>query len=272
MKHERIIPDSNYKNLFFDTYIADEITGLSRDAVIVIPGGGYGEICSEREGEPIAMAFLPHGYNAFVLNYSVQKDGVTFPGQLIEVSVAIKYIKDHAAEFCINPERIFVCGFSAGGHLCASIGTMWHKDEIYEKIDMPFGYNKPTGVMLMYPVISTKHHEFSFKNMLNKETLTEDDCRMCSIDKNVDSNSSPAFILHTSNDQTVDVRNSLDIAKAYADNNLKFELHIYPDAPHGVALGNKITECCNPKYNNPSIAKWIENAVFWASEIKKEGN
>ena len=255
-------------NVYLEAYISDKITDLTRDAILIIPGGGYGDVCSEREGEPIAQAFIPYGYNAFVLHYSVQSDQKVFPAQLIEASIAIKHIRDNAEEYGINSDRVFACGFSAGGHLCASLGTMWHKDEVYGAVDMPYGYNKPTGVMLIYPVISYEFHKFSFEALLNKDSLSEEDAMRCSIDKNVDKNSSPAFIMHTATDNTVDVRNALAVAKAYADIGMPFELHIYPDAPHGVALGNKITRCANPMYENESIAKWVENAVFWASYVK----
>ena len=256
------------KNVYLTTYVSDKINGFTRDAILVIPGGGYTNICSEREGEAIAQAFVPYGYNAFVLHYSVRENGKVFPAQLIEASLAIKHIRDNAQEYGINPDRVFACGFSAGGHLCGSLGTMWHKKEIYDAVDMPFGYNKPMGVMLIYPVISADFHKFTFSDLLDKEQITDEDNKMCSIEKNVDENSAPAFILHTVTDQVVDVRNSLAVAKAYADINKPFEMHIYPEGPHGMALGNKITRNEIPGYENAAIAKWIEHAAVWAESIK----
>ena len=268
MIFKKIQLDPDNKEVYLEAYICDKITSLTRDAILVIPGGGYGEICCEREGEPIAHSFIPYGYNAFILHYSVKNDGKVFPAQLIQASLAVKHIKDNAEEYGINPDRIFACGFSAGGHLCATLGTMWHNKAIYDAVDMPYGYNKPAGVMLIYPVISSEYHTFSFQSLLGKEEFTKAEGDLVSVDKHVDDKSSPAFILHTSTDKAVDVRNSLAIAKAYADKGLQFELHIYPDAPHGVALANKITKCDNPKYDNASIAKWVENAVFWANSIE----
>ena len=125
-----------------------------------------------------------------------------------------------------------------------------------------------TGIMLIYPVISADFHEFTFKALLNKDQITDEDNKMCSIEKNVDENSAPAFILHTVTDQVVDVHNSLAVAKAYADINKPFEMHIYPEGPHGVALGNKITRNGIPGYENAAIAKWIEHAAMWAESIK----
>lgn len=234
----------------------------------MIPGGGYYEVCSDREGEPIAMAFMPYGYNAFVLHYSVGSNSKkTFPAQLIQASKAMKHIKDHAEEYNIDPEKVFVTGFSAGGHLAACLGTMWHKKEIYDEIEMPSGYNKPAGMMLIYAVITGGEPYASretFYNLLG--TCTPTNCQLleCSIEKNVDERSCPAYIVNTVNDEAVDIRNALLLAEVYASKGIPFELHIYPDGPHGMALGNRITKCGNEKWENQCWEKWIENAVKWA--------
>ncbi len=264
MLHTKISLEKCGENAYLETYVADKVGDFGRKAILVIPGGGYQNVCSEREGEPIALAFMAHGYNAFVLHYSAGKE--VFPTHLIEASSAIKHIKDNADTYNIDPENVFVVGFSAGGHLAASLGTMWDKKEIYDVLDMPNGYNKPKGMMLIYPVISAKYHGFSFDNLLGKDK-TEESLKMCSIENCINENSSPAFIMHTSNDEVVNVSNSLTLANALADKKMKFEMHIYPDAPHGVALGNEITKCGVEKWCNPSIAKWVDNAVEWADNL-----
>lgn len=263
MLYKKVLLD-NEVDAYLEIFIANKINGFTRNALLVIPGGGYQEICSEREGEPIAMAFMPYGYNAFVLHYSVDKP---FPAHLIQASKAIKHIKDNAEAYNIDPNMVFAIGFSAGGHLAASLGTMWYRKEIYDAVDMEFGYNKPTGMMLMYPVISPTVHSISFKNLLKKENPSEEELADCSIENYVDENSSPAYIVHTSNDKIVDVRNSLLLADVFRTKGIKFEMHIYPDAPHGVALANEITKCGNEKWCNPAIHKWIENAIFWAKNL-----
>jgi acetyl esterase/lipase len=171
-----------------------------------------------------------------------------------------------AEKYNIDPEKVFAVGFSAGGHLTASLGTMWSKKEIYEEIDMPFGYNKPKGMILMYPVTTPFSHLPSFKNLLRDENPTEDALDMCDISKHIDENSSPAFIFHTSNDDVVNVRGSLKIADILAEKGIKFELHIYPDGPHGIALANKITSY-DKSYENPALEGWISDAVTWAKNL-----
>ncbi len=254
------------KRVYIDAYIADKIEGFTRKAILVIPGGGYSMVCSDREGEPIAMAFMAQGYNAFVLNYTTYPDAV-YPQQLIEASMAIKNIKDNSAEYGINPDEIFAVGFSAGGHLVASLGTMWHKKEVYDAIDMPYGYNKIKGMMLIYPVISYNYHKGSINNLLGCENPTQEDLDKVNIENNVDENAVPMYLVHTSNDEIVNVKNALAVANAYAQRDMMFEMHIYPDAPHGVALANAITKCGNEKWDNAAIAKWVENAVYWANNL-----
>ena len=162
---------------------------------------------------------------------------------------------------------MFAVGFSAGGHLTASLGTFWHRKEVYDAIEMPFGYNKPKGMMLIYPVLND--HKGSFQNLLCKDEPTKDEIAYLDIVGNVDENTIPAFIMHTSNDPVVPVHNSIDMAGKLASLGKEFELHIYPDGPHGMALANDITEgdWGNPKMVNDAVAKWPEMAAFWSKNL-----
>ena len=127
MKHERIYLNDQERS-YIDTYIAD--SKAIRPAMLVIPGGGYCVVCGDREGEPIALDFFAKGYNAFVLNYRVGRVDDVFPKQLLDAGAAMVYIRNHAEEFGIDPRRVFAVGFSAGGHLCGSIATMYDYPEV----------------------------------------------------------------------------------------------------------------------------------------------
>ena len=272
MKCERIYLDDN--NGYIDTYISDPIDNLTRKAILVIPGGGYRAVCGDREGEPIAQAFVPHGYQAFVLNYYVGAEK-PFPIQLVQAAKAIKHIKDNAEAYGIDPEQIFVVGFSAGGHLAASTGVLWKHPEVCGAVDVPYGYIKPTGVMLIYPVISSTEdyrHSGSFHNLLATKEPTEDQLLSVSIEKNVDADSAPAFIVHTSNDQIVDVRNSLSLGAAYKEAGLKFELHVFPNGPHGWGLGTHVTSVGKEKFIIPAASEWVRMATVWADGVISDNN
>ena len=243
---------------------------LNRRAVLICPGGGYG-YCSHREGEPIALAYLAAGFNTFVLDYSVTnkaEEGKKFPGQLVEAAMAIKFIKDNAEKFHIDPNYVFVNGYSAGGHLAASLGTLYNSKYVTDAIDMSENYARPAGMVLAYPVISSGKyaHNGSFKNILHEDENDEGARREVSLETRVDENTVPAFIWHTRTDTTVPVENSLLFAMALAENAIPFELHIYPEGPHGLSLANSIV-CDNP---NEVVSQWFLESVRWMNSISVE--
>lgn len=269
MINEKIKLFNECDDVFLETYCPKKVWDIKRDAIIVIPGGGYSTVCETREGEPIALSFASKGINAFVLTYSVNRKR-TFPRQLIEVSAAIKHIKDNHEKYNINPDRVFVTGFSAGGHLCTSIGTLWHLKEIYDAVPMEYGYNKPTGIIPVYPVVSALidgAHLPSFYNLLGTDNPDKKDLEICSLETQVDEKSSPACIIHTSSDELVSVENALVLADAYRKAGRKFEMHIFYDSPHGMALGNDVTSLGIDLYDQPSLASWIDQSILWMKQI-----
>ena len=176
MKHERIYLNPGDDRVYIDSYIVND--ARIRNAMLVIPGGAYIGVCTEREGEPIALDFVQKGYNAFVLNYRVGK-GDRFPSQLIDAGSAMIYIRDHAEEFHINPKRVFAVGFSAGGHLCGSIASMYEYPEVKAAFGDDYVKVKPTAAILSYPVtvMHGSSHFGSFVNLTGKkqEDFTEED-------------------------------------------------------------------------------------------------
>ncbi len=250
-------------NVTLTAYVQNE-AWKKRDAILVIPGGGYSCICEDREGEPIALAYAARGVNAFVLKYSIGEKA-KFPRPLVEASMAVAYIRDHAEEFHIDPERVFCVGFSAGGHLAASLGTLWHLPEIYEETGMEYGHNRPTGMVLCYPVLSsaTRTHPDTFRRATGSENPTAEEMRKYSVEHNIDERTVPAFFMHTSNDQAVPVENSLIVAMKMAEKGMKFELHVYPDGPHGVGLGDWQTSQGNTAWVDEKIERWVDDSIYW---------
>ena len=241
-----------------------------RPAVVICPGGGYSFI-SPREAEPIARKFLGAGMNAYVLRYTTKEDAANY-APLIQAALAIKLVRERAEEDNTDPTQVYIVGFSAGGHLAASLGILWHINEVYEAVDMPFGYNKPAGMMLNYPVITGSGKEYShygsFKNLFCTENVSDEQLYRASLENHVDERSVPAFIFHTSTDKLVPVQSALRLADAYAEKRMPFELHIYPNGPHGMALANEITSVGNRDFIDPAMEKWIENAVVWSKKIR----
>jgi len=257
------------KNITLTAYITDNDPALNappRPAIVVLPGGGYRAL-SDREGEPIVKKFLAAGFNAFLLRYGIG-EAARFPRPLVEVSRAIVHIRENAEKYHIDPARVFVVGFSAGGHLCASIGTLWHEEFAKASPDMPEGANRPTGVILSYPVISSGKyaHRGSFNNILGTETPTEEQLRAYSLEYHVDERTVPAYIWHTTEDKTVPVENSLMFAAQMAKHKIPFEMHIFPKGPHGLALAGPETNRGLP-CNYPEAAQWIDEAIDWTKRV-----
>ncbi len=234
-----------------------------RPAILIFPGGGYA-YCSPREAEPIAHEFIAHGYNAFVLDYSV-KGAAVYPTQLIEASLAMKFLRDNAEKLRIDPERIFVIGFSAGGHLAATLGTMWHRDFVYNTINMPYGYNKPTGMILCYPVITSGKyaHRGSFDSLLGDGKNDKKLLREVSLEYAVTKKTVPTFIWHTCTDQAVPVINSVLFAEALSKKNIPYELHIYPEGRHGMSLCREYLDA-----ENEYAGDWVRCAEHWMKNTK----
>lgn len=259
----------NDENITLTSYITNTVDGYNPEAILVIPGGGYANVCTMREGEPIALAFVARGYNAFVLHYSVGAKA-KFPAPLVDASLAIAHIKRHSEEYHINPDRIFVTGFSAGGHLCAMIGTMWNHEEVYKNTDIQFGENKPCGCMPIYPVITATEgecHFGSFQNLIGSETPTREKLEYFSLENRVSEETVPMFITSTATDDLVPVESSLYLATALSKKGIPFELHIYPYGPHGLALGNEITALNNTDMQNGRYSRWVDDACAWVKEM-----
>lgn len=272
MKLERIQLVEGRPDVYLDAYVAEPMKGFTRKALLVIPGGAYLHV-GAGEGEPIVQAFIPYGYNAFILHYTVgENNGRPFPAQLIEATLAIKHIKDHADEYGIDPEELFVVGFSAGGHLAGAVATMWKREDVMEAAGIPYGYNKPKGVMLIYPMISPDYsncekYTHAWETLLGCENPPKERLDMAAVEKHADADSAPIFLAHTFNDPIVDVRNAMALGKVYAEAGVPFEMHIYPDGPHGLSVANETSARGRPGYINPAFAEWVRLAAAWAETL-----
>lgn len=232
-----------------------------RPCMVVCPGGGYG-MCSQRESEPIALHFLPEGYNVFVITYSVNPN--RFPTQIREVAALMELIYSKADEWNCDTNRILIGGFSAGGHLAAHYSTMYDCKEVREVFPESKAVN---GSVLCYPVITADpsySHKGSFINLTGRSTPTEEDINYFSCDRNVKENTPPAFIWHTAADNAVPVTNSILYATSLSKFKIPFELHIYPYGQHGLSTSDAQTldnADTSPLY--PHVKAWIDSLKKW---------
>lgn len=261
-------------------YLKDNTNGkpqAKRKAVIICPGGGY-EFCSTREAEPVAFQFLAMDCQAFVLNYSTFPS--RFPTALRQLASAVALVRTNAEEWHVDANQIIVCGFSAGGHLAASLGVFWNRDFVWNALQLEKEAVRPNGLILAYPVISSGPfaHEGSFDNLTgnvreDKEGLDAGEYlrRFLSLEHQAGPHVPPVFMWHTDTDRTVPVENALLFAMALKRAGVSLELHIFPTGRHGLALANEETtkdlDDNRGTYLVPSCQIWTSLAREWLSRL-----
>lgn len=244
-----------------DTYVLKG--DKKRGAVLICPGGGYGKT-SPREAEPIALKFNAAGFHAFVLYYSCAPR--RHPQPLLDISRAMCIIRNNAEEWQVNTDKIAVCGFSAGGHLVASLGVFYDKPYLKNIEGIDAGLNKPNALILVYPVISTGEfaHKLSFERLFG-ENPTAEALEEASLENAVSDKVPPTFLMHTYEDASVPIENSLLFAAALRKNKVPFEMHIYPRGPHGISLATEETRREDGE-NYPHVANWIGLCIEWLKD------
>lgn len=235
-----------------------------RPAVIVCPGGGY-SYTSCREAECIALRYCGAGFHSFVLHYSVAPSG--FPAAVCELSKAVKYVKEIADENNIDKDKIFVIGFSAGGHLVASLGVHFAHPDVMKFADVDGEENLPAGLILAYPVITSEEgfcHEGTIKNFCAGDLAKRE---LASLENYVSEKTPPCFIWHTFTDQAVPVESSLRFATSLRKNAVPFEMHIFPEGPHGLSLADEMT-APRESWVYPEVQPWMDMSIRWIKNLK----
>jgi acetyl esterase/lipase len=223
-------------------------------AVVICPGGGYARLAIGHEGYDVAKRFNEMGVAAFVLKYRLP-NGQTQPdpsiAPLLDAQQALRLVREQATKYNLNPERIGLMGFSAGGHLAATAGTHFAK---------PVGVNpgstsvRPAFLMLIYPVISFSDslmHKGSRNNLLS-DNPAADQVRLYSNELQVTAQTPPTFLVHAEDDKVVPVQNSIVFYQALHRHNVPAEMHLYPKGGHGFGMNNKTTK-----------DQWVERLQNW---------
>jgi acetyl esterase/lipase len=212
-------------------------TDKPRGAVLVCPGGGYTKR-ADHEGHLIAECFNKAGIHAFVLHYRVAPN--RHPAPLSDARRGIRIIRANAGDWKVNPGKIAICGFSAGGHLAASLGVHYGLEDSSPGDDIDKQPARPDALILSYAVLVANKfkHPGSFDNLLGKGHARELR-ELMSLERHVDKNTPPAFLWHTAEDPAVPVENSLIFAVRLSKFNVPFELHVYEKGKHGMGLGTE---------------------------------
>ena len=222
----------------------------TRTAVLIFPGGGYRFLSIDKEGDDIARWFAERGVMGITVTYRHGGGRHEHPVPLSDGHRAIELVRQHADEWNLDPSRIGAIGFSAGGHLAASVATHGEVNQ------------RPNFVALIYPVISMREgttHMGSRNNLLGKQPEDATVARL-SCDEQVDELSPPAFLSHSTDDRAVPVENSIQYYNACRKAKIDCELHVYPKGGHGYGMRQ------GPNWAE-ALETWLQSNGWMAEEI-----
>ena len=236
-----------------DLYLLD--TDKPRDAVLVLPGGGYNHL-APHEGEPVARLFNARGYHAFVTQYRVQPHPPS--SAFLDARRSVQLVRSRAAEWGI--ERLAVCGFSAGGHLAGLVGVHFDEGDPQANDTIERFSCRPDALILCYAWLSAIDTEPNDIRVPPCQDTVQFRKRI-SAEQNVSDKTPPAFLWHTSDDQRVPVKHSLLFAEALRRYNIPFELHVYRQGRHGLGLAGE----------SPHVASWTNLCCEWLESMRWRG-
>ena len=258
------------KTATMTAYLQDNIpvqAGRMRPAAIIVPGGGY-QRCSEREAEPVALALIARGYQAFVIDYTVldhteaARGVALLPYPLYDLAHAVATIRAQAEEWSVDTERLTLIGFSAGAHLCAAYTAVSRRLTFPFDADCALQDLSVAAQILCYPVI-----DFSC-GWPGDEVIARaisDEPEMYELQRLVDKDTPRTFIWHTAEDSFVPVRNTLRYATALTLSDVDFDCHIYHRGRHGLSLATEQTGA-DEEHRDPHVAGWLDVAIEWLEE------
>ena len=234
---------------------ADKANGT---AVIICPGGGYQHLAVAHEGDEVAKRFNEKGVTAIVLKYRLPDDTTMVDksfGPLQDAQQAIYMLRKNAVKWKINPARIGIMGFSAGGHLASSLAVHYADSKIENKEKLSL---RPDFAILIYPVISflDSPHMGSVKNLIGANG-TQAQKEYFSSERQVNAQTPITFLVHANNDTAVPVQNSILFDQALVKNKVAVEAHLYPGGGHGFGMHNKTTS-----------DDWFERLENWMAANK----
>ncbi|KRO14697.1 lipase esterase [Lactiplantibacillus xiangfangensis] len=246
--------------------ISDFEENVDYPVMIICPGGGF-TYHSGREEAPIATRFNAEGMHTIILNYQLEtEDESVYPWALQQVAQTIAWVTAHAQKRHVATDRIFLTGFSAGGHVVALYNAVATDPELRQQYGLDDYAGEHAAVILGYPVIDLNA---GFPTSDADKKLVTADEQLWAAQKLVSKATKPAFVWQTATDELVPAQNSMLYVQALMANDVDVEYHLYGSGIHGLALANHVTEKpTKSKYLNKAASQWVNLATQW---LQQEG-
>lgn len=237
-----------------------------RPAIIFLPGGAFRK-CTPKAGDPMAVNFLTAGFDVFTLYYSLG-DSALFPQVLDDACKAIWTVRKNADEWHIDPDKIAMGGFSAGGSITSMLGTLWNTPGLCERLGIPVGQNNPNALILGYaPTVHDDEVAKAGNTRLVPGAILHQNPPELNTYKLVGSQTPPTFIWHTYEDEKVPCVNALKFANACLDNKVPFELHLFQHGKHGLNTATDLSAYGQEIPTNTGY--WIPLCINWLRDLFK---
>lgn len=281
-----------------ETYLQDSQIRYKKykkkSAMIICPGGAY-LIHATKEGEPVAVEFMQRGFQCFVLRYSIGTDrehpgtginqNAKYPVQVLQIMEAMHLIQEHADEWQIDRKQIFVSGFSAGGHVAASLAVRWNDPALLRQLYFqPKGNElKPAGAILGYPMLCLNQESYMetvdqgiqentkllYQTIFHTEFPNEQQRESVNLMNYISKDSAPAFLWNCIDDPVVFYRNAIDYVDKCRENGVSCEYHLFAQGGHGLSVNSELT-VMDEKEINLSVTQWKELAVAWCCQVSQK--
>lgn len=239
--------------------VLTEIKPKLRPAMLVIAGGAY-VFVAPRESGTVALQYAANGYATFALQYSIK---VPYPTALLEACMAVIYIRENADKYNVDVNHVAAIGFSAGGHLAASLANLYNEKEIQSVLKDKTKLARIDAVLLSYSVITMGE----YTDRQTRKVITggnEELAARLSLENRVTKDSPPAFIWHTCEDNAVPAENALLYASACRRNNVPFALHVFEHGWHGLSLCSEETnDQTDADKELSNVGKWFDLSLDW---------
>lgn len=283
MKHFRLPLWMGREDVAITAYLAEEpkmpgMRMLKRPAVVVVPGGGY-LACSIMggEGDETPAAFFTAGYQTFMLEYTVKMNAgdhpTAAPSALRDLGKAMMVIREHAEEWNVDPQRIAICGFSAGGHLCGMLATRWDDPILHGYFGIAPDVFRPQAAILCYPLTDYLEQKelpdemgpLSNMALFGTEAPSPEQLLDQSPAHHISDKTPPIFLVHAMDDHLVTPLHTLNMVKACHEKGIPCEAHLFYQGGHGFGLGSDMAEPSRAD-RKCRCGQWFELALQWLSQ------